>query len=112
MDLGSTIAQIRKEKNWSQSYLARISGCTQAQISRFESEERIPCLPVLDRLSLALNINLGTTIGANHTLSKKVTNDDFVQEAFKFVQLSVQLMENMEKRNKELHKIIKKQKKD
>ena len=55
--LGNRILTLRKEKNWSQSELAKMVGITYAQIGRYETKGAQPSAEVLKKIADAL----GTT---------------------------------------------------
>ncbi|WP_431958289.1 helix-turn-helix domain-containing protein [Nocardia lijiangensis] len=56
--LGRTIRQMREDRGWSQTALARAAGMTQSAVARFEAGGTIPSLPVLERLAGALDADL------------------------------------------------------
>jgi transcriptional regulator with XRE-family HTH domain len=57
-ELGRTIRQLRQQRGWSQTELARAARMTQSAVARFEAGGSIPSLPVLDRLARALDADL------------------------------------------------------
>lgn len=50
--------ELREQRGWSQTALARATGMTQSAIARFESGGTVPTLPVLERLARALDAEL------------------------------------------------------
>jgi len=57
-ELGRAVRQLRDERGWSQTQLARAAGMTQSAVARFEAGGTVPSLPVLDRLATALDADL------------------------------------------------------
>ncbi len=53
--LGNRILKLRKEKDWSQSDLAKMVGVTYAQIGRYETKGAQPSAEVLKKIADALN---------------------------------------------------------
>jgi transcriptional regulator with XRE-family HTH domain len=60
MFYGSIVAQLRKEKGWTQSELAMISGLCQPNVSRIEAELMVPRLATMNKLATALNVTVET----------------------------------------------------
>jgi transcriptional regulator with XRE-family HTH domain len=56
--LGRTVRELREQRGWSQSELARAAGMTQSAVARFEGGGTVPTLPVLERLASALDVTL------------------------------------------------------
>ena len=58
-ELGRTVRQLRDQRCWSQTELARAAGMTQSAVACFEAGGTVPAsLPVLDRLARALDADL------------------------------------------------------
>lgn len=57
-DLGHTVRQLREQRGWSQSDLAKAAGMTQSAVARFEAGGTVPTLPILDRLARAMDAEL------------------------------------------------------
>jgi ribosome-binding protein aMBF1 (putative translation factor) len=57
-ELGRTVRELREQREWSQSALARAAGMTQSAVARFEAGGTVPSLPVLERLAAALDADL------------------------------------------------------
>jgi transcriptional regulator with XRE-family HTH domain len=56
---GSIVKEARKEKGHKQYYFARITGISQAHLSKIESGKAIPSLPELIAISVNLEKQLG-----------------------------------------------------
>lgn len=57
-ELGGRIRDLREQRGWNQTQLARHAGMTQSAVARFEAGGTIPTLPVLERLARALDVDL------------------------------------------------------
>jgi ribosome-binding protein aMBF1 (putative translation factor) len=57
-DLGREVRALREAKGWSQRELAEASGMTQPAVARCEAGGTMPTLPVLERLAVALEVEL------------------------------------------------------
>lgn len=57
-ELGRTLRELREQRDWSQTALARAAGMTQSAVARFEAGGTTPTLPVLERLAQALDADL------------------------------------------------------
>lgn len=57
-ELGRTVRELREQRGWSQSALARTAGMTQSAVARFEAGGTVPSLPLLERLIQALDADL------------------------------------------------------
>jgi transcriptional regulator with XRE-family HTH domain len=53
------LAEIRKEKGWSQQELADKSGVSQTYISELEANKKQPTVPIAQKLALALGVSIG-----------------------------------------------------
>lgn len=61
--LGAFIERTRLEKGWSQRELARLAGCSNAEISRLEHDEyKAPTIALLEKVSYALGVSLAVMI--------------------------------------------------
>ncbi len=60
--IGRRIAALRKERGWSQSYLASLLGMDQSAFSRIESGKRRTSAAALDLIAKALNVEPGTLL--------------------------------------------------
>jgi transcriptional regulator with XRE-family HTH domain len=59
--LGRSVRQLREQRGWSQTELARAAGMTQSAVARFEAGGTMPTLPVLERLARALDVELAVS---------------------------------------------------
>ena len=57
-ELYRVLLEARKERGFSQSELSKLSGVTQADISRIENGKRDPSLSVAQRLAIALGYTI------------------------------------------------------
>ncbi|MEQ4208840.1 helix-turn-helix transcriptional regulator [Actinopolymorpha sp. B17G11] len=57
-ELGAAVRQLREQRGWSQSELARAASMTQSAVARFEAGGTVPTLPVLERIAHALDVEL------------------------------------------------------
>jgi transcriptional regulator with XRE-family HTH domain len=69
-ELGSKVRDLREQRGWSQTALARAAGMTQPVLARFESGGTVPTLPVLERLACALDVHLVVQL-TSHTTSPR-----------------------------------------
>jgi len=76
IDLGKRIQQIRKEKGLSQTELAKISGVSYAQLSRYETKGAQPPAEVLNKLADALDTSVDFLINGNTTEKAQSTLKD------------------------------------
>lgn len=60
--LGRRVRELREQRNWSQTQLAREAGMTQSAVARFEAGGTVPTIPVLGRLARALGAELTVTL--------------------------------------------------
>jgi ribosome-binding protein aMBF1 (putative translation factor) len=63
-ELGQAVRELREQRGWSQTDLARAASMTQSSVARFEAGGTVPTLPVLDRLAQALDAELNVTVTA------------------------------------------------
>jgi ribosome-binding protein aMBF1 (putative translation factor) len=57
-ELGAAVRQLREQRGWSQSDLAREAAMTQSAVARFEAGGTVPTLPLLERIARALDVEL------------------------------------------------------
>ena len=62
IQLGKRIRYLRKEKKWSQLDLSLESGVNRNYISDLEKGRRNPTILVLEKIAIALNIDLATLL--------------------------------------------------
>ena len=60
IQLGKRIRYLRKQKKWSQLDLSLESGVNKNYVSDLEKGRRNPSLIILNRIAIALNIDLAT----------------------------------------------------
>ena len=58
MNIGDTMRNIRKQKGMTLQQLADILGCSQQNISQYESGKRTPKLKTVQKIADALNVNV------------------------------------------------------
>lgn len=63
MNIGSRITRIRKEKNWSQTELAKVIGVSRVIIGRYERDEASPSIDIAKRMADAFEVSLDYLIG-------------------------------------------------
>jgi len=63
MDLGSKITELRKQKGWSQSELARHIEVSREIVGRYERNEAVPSIEVAKRLAEAFEVSLDYMVG-------------------------------------------------
>ncbi|WP_405480275.1 helix-turn-helix domain-containing protein [Streptomyces sp. NBC_00009] len=66
MAFAKAVYDRRRELGLTQTQLADLAGLTQAKISRVEGADAVPTLPLLRRLTTALNASLNVTIDVHH----------------------------------------------
>lgn len=64
MDIGKRIAQVREEKQLTQSGLAREMGVSQSAVSQIEAGERNPSYEMLREIAKALGVSVPHLVGA------------------------------------------------
>lgn len=55
---GRRLMQLRVERNWSQSEVARRAGCSQRAVSLWEDGDRLPVIDIAARLAAAFGVPL------------------------------------------------------
>jgi transcriptional regulator with XRE-family HTH domain len=65
MTIGSKITELRKQKGWSQSDLARHAEVSREIIGRYERNDAIPSIEVAKRLADVLEVSLDYLAGDN-----------------------------------------------
>ena len=58
MNIGDNMRNIRKQKSMTLQQLADILGCSQQNISQYESGKRTPKLKTIQKIADALNVNV------------------------------------------------------
>lgn len=59
---GEKVAQLKRERKWSQEDLEEISGISRTQIGRIERDETTPTLTTLRKLETAFDLPYGTIL--------------------------------------------------
>jgi transcriptional regulator with XRE-family HTH domain len=57
-ELGAAVRGLREQRGWTQTDLAEAAAMTQPAVARFEAGATVPAIPVLERLALALGVEL------------------------------------------------------
>lgn len=70
--IGSFIAQLRKEKNLTQSQLGDILGVTNKTVSRWENGNYMPDIALLPELSRTLDVTINELICGRRIMDEKV----------------------------------------
>lgn len=66
MDIGSKITELRKQKSWSQSDLAKRIEVSREIIGRYERNDAIPSIEIAKKLADAFEISLDYLVGKTH----------------------------------------------
>ncbi len=103
-DIGSVILTVRKEKNISQSYLAKQCNCVQSTIARIESGQRLPSINLIDKIGKVLEINLIALLGDYHKPKESFSNTDVVAQMNLFLANANRVLQQLQERNSELEK--------
>ena len=74
--LGSRIMELRKAKNWSQSYLADQVGVSYAQIGRYETKDAQPPAKVLMKIAAALDTTVDYLVNGDTEDKAKASLQD------------------------------------
>lgn len=86
-DLGKRIMQLRKQKNMSQTDLAKMVGVSYAQIGRYEIKGAQPPAEVLKKIADSLNTTVDYIInGDKDEKARSVLNDAELLQQFNAVQ--------------------------
>ncbi len=72
MNIGEKIKQIRISKNLKQSELAEKSGLSRVAIGNYERGDRNPHIETLNKIAIALNVDLNDLLELNIVLSQKI----------------------------------------
>ncbi len=70
-DFGLTLKRLREEKGYSQAQLAKKLNISKSSISKYESNQSVPSIETLTRLSLIYGVSLDYLVGIerNKTIS-------------------------------------------
>lgn len=63
MEIGSVIASLRKEKDWSQTELATKSGVSREMIGKYERAEAVPSIEAAKKIADAFGVSLDYLVG-------------------------------------------------
>jgi len=86
-DLGKRIIQLRKQKNMSQTDLAKMVGVSYAQIGRYEIKGAQPPAEVLKKIADSLNTTVDYIInGDKDEKARSILNDAELLQQFNAVQ--------------------------
>lgn len=71
MDIGDNMRNIRKRKGMTLQQLADILGCSQQNISQYESGKRTPKLETLQKMAAALEVSLFDLVDKEELINTK-----------------------------------------
>jgi len=57
-ELGAMVRQMREQRGWTQTRLAKAAGMTQSALARFEAGGTVPTLALLERIAQAFQAQL------------------------------------------------------
>lgn len=63
MDFGTILVKLRKEKDWSQTDLAKLVGVSRVIIGRYERNEALPSIEVAKKIADAFQISMDQLVG-------------------------------------------------
>lgn len=116
MNIGDTMRNIRKQKGMTLQQLADILGCSQQNISQYESGKRVPKLKTVQKIADALNVNvndllenplndapvykaLKNTNSLDLPLAKDFINEKIVSQIGDWEQIDIELVKTFKKLN-------------
>ena len=73
MNLGGRISELRKQKGWSQSELAKQVEVSREIIGRYERNDAVPSIEVAKRMAEAFEVSLDFLVGATSEEVDKAT---------------------------------------
>lgn len=79
MNIGSKIAELRKQKGWSQSQLAKAIDVSREIVGRYERNDAIPSIEIARRMADAFGISLDYLAGASEQQLDKATLNRILQ---------------------------------
>ena len=98
MNIGDTMRNIRKQKGMTLQQLADILGCSQQNISQYESGKRTPKLKTVQKIADALNVNVNDLLESpldDSSIYQVLKNVDYsdspVSRNFINAQLTIQI---------------------
>lgn len=74
---GQKILMLREEKNYKQSDLAQIVGITEASLSRYENDKRMPTGEILKKLAQALDTSIDFLLN-NSSINNSLTEKEIL----------------------------------
>lgn len=74
MEINKIIADLRKEKDWSQADLANKTGISQVMVGKYERGDASPSIDVAKKIADAFEVSLDFLVGegVNATFDKKI----------------------------------------
>ena len=118
MNIGDNMRNIRKQKSMTLQQLADILGCSQQNISQYESGKRTPKLKTVQKIADALNVNVNdllenplddspvykaykNTDSLDSPLAKDFTNKKIVSQIDNWQQIDIELIKTFKKINED-----------
>ncbi len=118
MNIGDNMRNIRKQKSMTLQQLADILGCSQQNISQYESGKRTPKLKTVQKIADALNVNVNdllenplddspvykaykNTDSLDSPLAKDFTNKKIVSQIDNWQQIDIELIKTFKKLNED-----------
>ncbi|MDP2751082.1 MAG: helix-turn-helix transcriptional regulator [Rhodocyclaceae bacterium] len=102
MNLGATIRQLRKRKDWTQDELAHQAGTTAANISRIEAEKHRPSAELLSSIAYVLGVKVYEMVAMAEGLTQTALTQEFDPDE----EVVVGYFRKMPKEERELFKAI------
>lgn len=82
MKLGQVICALRRERQMTQEDVALAAGTDAGYLSRIERDERLPSLPLLENIALALSVKTSAIFAAAEGLEQPLVTEDSSQVNF------------------------------
>ena len=116
MNIGDNMRNIRKQKSMTLQQLADILGCSQQNISQYESGKRTPKLKTIQKIADALNVNVNdllenplddspiykaykNTNSLDLPLAKNFINEKIVSQIGDWEQIDIELLKKFKQLN-------------
>ena len=77
---GKILKTLRMDRNWSQAQLAVKLGISDSQVAHYESEDRLPSLPILVRASHIFGVTTDYLLGLSSTRDNWLDVSDLFQD--------------------------------
>lgn len=106
MEIGYKIKQLREDRKLSQEELAHLVGVTQATISNIESRKSKPDIYLMDTISKTFEKDIYDFLTEDRVVINHANNNSIVYSSGVVNLLSEKLIEQYEKRIKELTECI------